>query len=135
MKQYFVDSNIFLRFLIKDDEQKFKHCRRLFENVEQGKIKIIISPFILAEIVWVLRSFYKFQKQEILKALQAIILLKNLRIRDKSDMAMTLELFENTNAKFIDCLIASDNDLQAKKCILISYDEDFDKLNIKREEP
>lgn len=135
MKQYFVDSNVFLRFLIKDDEQKFKRCRRFFEDVETGEIKIIISSFILAEIVWVLRSFYQFQKQEILRALRAIISLKNLRIRDKSDMTMTLELFEQTNAKFIDCLIASDRDLQAKKCTLVSYDEDFDKLKLKREEP
>lgn len=135
MKKYFVDSNIFLRFLIKDDEQKFKRCQQFFEDVEAGKIKIIISPLVLAEIVWVLGSFYKFGKQKILQALQAIILLKNLKIRDKSDIIAALALFEQTEAKFIDCLIASDRDLQAKKYVLISYDDDFDKLGIKRNEP
>ena len=135
LKTYFIDSNVFLRFLVQDDAKAFESCVAFFKKIEQGRVKIVISPLVFAEIVWVLKSYYKFKKEKIIQALRAILLLKNLSVQDKSDPLKAIELFENNAIKFIDCLIASDKNLQTQQYALISYDRDFDALGVIREEP
>jgi predicted nucleic acid-binding protein len=48
---YFLDSNIFLRPIIKDNFQKVKECEILFEEIKRGKLKAFTSNLVLSEIV------------------------------------------------------------------------------------
>jgi len=132
---YFIDTNIFLRTLIKEDEKSFKDCYFVLNLIKENKIKAFTSTLILAEIDWVLESFYKFEKSEVVRALKSILKLKGLRIIDKMNLKFALELFETKNIKFIDALIGSNPQIFQKKAIVISYDKDFDKISIKRKEP
>lgn len=132
---YFIDSNIFLRTLIKEDEKSFKECYQFLNLVQENKIKAFTSSLILAEINWVLESFYKFKKSEIIKALKSILNLKGLKIVDKTKPILAVEIFQNFNVKFIDALIASNLQVFKKQAIVISYDKDFDKMKIIRKQP
>ena len=132
---YFIDSNIFLRTLIKEDEKSFKECYQFLNLVQENKIKAFTSSLILAEINWVLESFYKFKKSEIIKALKSILNLKGLKIVDKTKPILAVEIFQNFNVKFIDALIASNPQIFKKQAIVISYDKDFDKMKIIRKKP
>lgn len=132
---YFIDSNIFLRTLIKEDEKSFKECYQFLNLVQENKIKAFTSSLILAEINWVLESFYKFKKSEIIKALKSILNLKGLKIVDKTKPILAVEIFQNFNVKFIDALIASNLQIFKKQAIVISYDKDFDKMKIIRKKP
>ena len=127
---YFIDSNIFLRTLIKEDEKSFKECYQFLNLVQENKIKAFTSSLILAEINWVLESFYKFKKSEIIKALKSILNLKGLKIVNKTKPILAVEIFQNFNVKFIDALIASNLQIFKKQAIVISYDKDFDKMKI-----
>ncbi|MFH1713288.1 MAG: PIN domain-containing protein [Candidatus Jacksonbacteria bacterium] len=131
---YFLDTNIFLRFLIKENKKTFNDCERLFSLIEQGKIKAVVSSYVMAEIVWVLLSFYKFDKNKIIEALR-VFQAAGISIKDQVDFNLTLILFEKYKVKFIDCLIASQKAVQNKKMTIISYDQDFDKFRVKRIEP
>jgi len=82
-----------------------------------------------------LDGFYKFEKQKVIEALDGIIKLKNLKIIDKFDPQLALDIFQKNNVKFIDALISSNPQIFQMKIIIISYDKDFDKLNVKRKEP
>lgn len=132
---YFLDSNIFLRPAVKDDLQKVKECEVLFGKIKKEEIKVFTSNLVLAEIVWVCSNFYGLQKEEIIKILGGILKFKNLKIIDKFDPFLTMELFEKYNVKFIDVLIASNPQISQKKVIMVSYDRDFDKIGVKRKEP
>ena len=99
------------------------------------KVKAFTSSLILAEINWVLESFYKFKKSEIIKALKSILNLKGLKIIDKANPMLAIEIFQNFNVKFIDALIASNSQLFKKEAVVLSYDKDFDKIKIIRKEP
>lgn len=61
--RYFLDSNIFLRPIVKDDPEKVRDCERLFEKIERGAIKAFTSNLVLAEILWVGIGFYKIKKK------------------------------------------------------------------------
>lgn len=132
---YFVDSNIFLRPIVKDDLEKVKECERFFEEIKEGKIKVFTSNLVLAEIVWVGSSLYKIKKDEIIKALKGILDFRNLKIVNNFDSRLGVEIYEKFPVKFIDALIASNPLIFQKKVIVVSYDKDFDKIGIKRKEP
>jgi predicted nucleic acid-binding protein len=132
---YFLDSNIFLRPIVKDNLERVKECEILFEKIKKGELKVFTLNLVLAEIVWVCASFYQIKKEEILKILKSIFKFKNLKIIDDFNSYLAIELYEKYNIKFIDALIASNPAIFQKKVIVVSYDKDFDKIGIKRKEP
>lgn len=135
MSKVFIDTNIFLRTLIEEDKKSFKDCFQLLQNIKTNKLRGVTSSVILSEVAWTLFSYYKFSKPEVVKALRSIINLRGLSIIDKFQHEIALSLYEKNNVKFIDALIASNPDIFNKKWVIISYDNDFDKINIKRMEP
>lgn len=131
---YFIDSNIFLRVLVKEEETSFRDCLKLLEKVQNKKIIALTSDLVLAEINWVLESYYKFSKEKVVAALEGIVNLKGLKIKNSTNISQALELYKENKVKFIDALIASDK-IFVSSGIIISYDKDFDRLKIKRKEP
>jgi predicted nucleic-acid-binding protein len=130
---YFIDSDIFLRVLIK--EKKFEECYKILDLVRKNKIKAITSSLVLAEIDWVLEGFYKFEKMEVIEGLKSILKLRGLKIFDKINPSLAIELYQSYNIKFIDALIASNPKIFKKEIAIISYDKDFDKIGVIRKEP
>jgi len=137
MKEYkfFLDSNIFLRPIVKDDEVKQNECRDLFNRVNENKLITVTSSFVLAEIVWVCQKFYGLDKETVVGALKRILNYKGIKVLDGSNTALAVDIYERYNIKFIDALIASHPKIQSKEMIVVSYDKDFDKLGIIRKEP
>ena len=134
-KKYFLDTNIFLRIIIKEDENSFLECTNLIKLIESGKVIAKTSSIVLSEVVWTMRSYYKLSKEDVLEAVQSILTLRNLKMIDSYEIEIALELYRNNNVKFIDTLIASIPDIKNNKLLIISYDKDFDKLPVKRINP
>lgn len=132
---YLIDSNIFLRFLVRDDERMWKDCVGFFQAIEHGQVNAYIPTVIAAEIQFVLFSFYGFERSRIVDALKRIATMPNLRIHDDLVLPQAIFLYEKKNVKFIDCFLASSDRVQKGDATIISYDRDFDKLGIKRVEP
>lgn len=135
MSTYFVDTNIFLRTLIKEDEDIFQECVEFLQAIKQNKINGATSTIVLAELAWTLSSYYKFTKNKIIIALDSILKLSGLKIVDGYDMYIALKSYKNKNVKFIDAVISSIHTIQGKIWVVVSYDKDFDKLYILRQEP
>lgn len=125
---YFLDTNIFMRVLVRADDQSFKECSRLLNKVKQGDIQTVTSSLVLAEVSFVLKSFYKFSKPEIIEALESILSLKNLVIQDGYDSRIALTLFEKHNVKFVDTLLAAHTLVADGRAIMVSYDREFSRL-------
>ncbi len=132
---YFIDTNIFLRVLNKEDEKSFNECFKLLKLIKESKIKIFTSDLVLAEIAFTLISFYKFKKIDVIESLKSVVNLTGLKIINKADMKIALEFYEKYNIKFIDAVIASNSLILQKKMKIISYDNDFDKIGTVRIEP
>ena len=52
---YFIDTNIFLRVFVKENEKAFKECLDILELVKNGKIKAFINNLVIAEVNWILK--------------------------------------------------------------------------------
>lgn len=133
--QYFVDTNIFLRTLIKEDEVQFNKCRIFLQQIKENKIEAYTNTLVLAEVVWTLTSYYQFSKSSVIQALRSIINLRGLKIVDNYDYLTALGLFEKYSVKYIDTLIASNSQVHSKQATIVTYDQDFKKLPVLYKEP
>ncbi|MDR0878212.1 MAG: PIN domain-containing protein [Treponema sp.] len=106
MKQYFVDSNIFLRYFNKDEPKHAAAAAALFKKAKDGDIELFCGPPVFFEIAWVLRSFYKLANSDILDTLESILSIPNLKISDVEHVGAAIALARRKNRGFADSYIA-----------------------------
>jgi predicted nucleic acid-binding protein len=135
MKQYFIDSNVLLRVIVRDSEKSFRECFDFLQKVEGGKINAVTSNVVLAEVVWVLDSFYKMSKTKIVEALEKMRSSRFFKLVDNFDFDLALSFYSRYGIKYVDAIMASNHNIQSKKWTVVSYDKDFDKLGVIRKEP
>jgi len=135
MTRKFIDTNIFLRYLTKDDPAKFERCRGLFKKAVEGKTTLATSGIVIAELVWTLLSYYKVPKAEVIETISIIVATEGLYIPDKDIITDALVLYGRQNIDYIDAYNAVFMRYH-KMSGVYSYDEDFDKVEgVRREEP
>ena len=135
MKERFIDTNIFLRYLTRDDPSKYDNCREIFKKAIEGKIALVTSGMVIAELVWTLLSYYKIAKADIVEKVTIIVSTENLFIPDKNIIADALVLYSRKNIDYIDAYNAVFMKYHGLDEIY-SYDRDFDAIEgIKRTEP
>jgi predicted nucleic-acid-binding protein len=135
MKPIFIDTNIFLRILTKDNKRMFDECMRLLIFIKAGKVESRTSTLVLSEIVWTLGTTYSFSKKRIADAIKSIINVPEIKVVEGHEIMLATEFFEKYSVKFIDSLIASIPGIQSGEWTIVSYDKDFDKLGVRRMEP
>jgi len=123
----FLDTNIFLRYLTKDDEEKAYKVLDLLKKIEKGEEKVITSPLVIFELIFTLQKYYKLPKEEIRDLVLPLINLRGLKLPYKAVFEKTLEVFPNTNVSFAD-LFNYFFMLEHEVKEIYSYDEDFDEL-------
>ncbi len=137
MTPQFVDTNIFLRHLTKDDPKKAKVCLELFRKAELGEVVLTTSETVIAEVVYVLSSkrTYNLPHNAIKKRLRSLLSLKGFKLSHQQIYLRALELYAAYQIDFEDCLSIAHMERQQLKEIY-SYDQDFDQVTgVKRLEP
>lgn len=131
MKKLFLDTNIWLRFILEDNEQA-RDCRELITQIETGKWRVYTSTIVMLEINYVLSSVYKIKTVQVLDDLESILKTRNLTLIETTNFVTALKLNRRTRVKLSDCVIA----IQVpKQMIFVSYDQDFKKLPVLLKNP
>jgi predicted nucleic acid-binding protein len=133
----FVDTNVFLRLLTRDDPGKAERCFALFERARRGEIVLHTSETIVAEIVYVLSSrvTYRLPREEVATALRPILAIPRLRLEQKESVLRALDRWQVTNLDFEDCL-AIEQVLRDDLDGIYSYDRGLDRVpGVRRLEP
>lgn len=103
----FVDTNVFLRFFVRDVESFYQKAKELFEKAEKGVVKLETSDMVIAEIVWVLESYYDFTKAETKEVIDTILETKNIKVANHSRVKEAVNMYASGKMDFIDaCNIA-----------------------------
>lgn len=131
----FVDTNIFLRFLINDDPQKTDACEALFKKAVAGEEILFTTDMVIAEIIWVLESYYEVNKKDVREMVEKILNTENLICPGKEILINALALYEEKNIDFIDAYNAFSIRVEGVN-ELYSYDKHYDRITwLKRIEP
>jgi len=135
MENKFVDTNVFLRYLTKDDLSKYERCRQMFKRALDGEITISTSGMVIAELIWTLLSYYKVPKAEVIEKVSVILGTENLFVPDKDVLADAIVLYARKNIDFIDAYNAVFMKYHGLREIY-SYDGDFETIeDIESKEP
>jgi len=102
-----LDTNVILRYLIKDNEALFQAVKPLFLKAEKGELSLYIHPITLAELVWTLESFYCYEKDKIVNVLTRLINAQGIEVPDKETVQNALMLYLDANVDYIDAYLAS----------------------------
>jgi len=101
-----VDTNVVMRFLVRDDEKQFQAVRRFFQRVDEERQHIFVSFVVVLEIFWVLEKKYTRTRSEILDTLQALNKLPIIKWESKTLMERFLQLACTDKVDLSDLLIA-----------------------------
>ena len=121
-----LDTNLLVRYLTRDGPSQYAKVAALIEAATDRGDRFMINSAVLCELVWVLRTAYKYSHQEIATALDQILATAEFDIERQDEARQALRDFQSTKADFSDALIGrinrslraehtatSDNDLKA----------------------
>jgi len=126
MIRLIADTNIFLRFLLKDNPRQYVQARAVFARVKEKKIELIIPQIVIFEIAFALDKYYGFPKQKIIEGLQTIIAGSDTNIEDHQVFKKALDIYNQRNISFVDCFLdaySKEHDAE-----IFTFDKNLKKL-------
>jgi predicted nucleic-acid-binding protein len=104
-----VDTNVLVRFLVRDDEDQFERAQKLIKLEVAAGRRVFVSLLVLLETEWVLRSRYSLQKNLIIEAISRLLDAADVRFEDEPAIEEALFIWKDATADFADCLIGAKN--------------------------
>ncbi|MBE7460797.1 MAG: type II toxin-antitoxin system VapC family toxin [Zoogloeaceae bacterium] len=104
-----IDTNVLVRFLVRDDEAQFERARRLIKREIAAGRRVFVSQLVLMEAEWVLRSRYGLSKSRIAGAFSGLLDATDVGFEDEPAVEEALFVWKDTPADFADCLIGARN--------------------------
>lgn len=133
----FIDANIFIRHLTRDDPEKAQACFDLFRRTERNEINLATSEAVIAEVVYLLASkqLYDVLRERIRELLRPLLSLPGLKLAPRRMYLRALDLYAIYAIDFEDALLVAQMERQ-KVTEVYSYDRDLDQVDgITRLEP
>ena len=135
----FLDTNVILRFLTGDDEEKAEACFRLFQRVQRGEEELLTCEAVVIEVVYVLsspRAGYRLSHEAIRSRLVPILTLRGLRLPQKRVYLRALDIYASCPFLDFEDALAAAHMERLGVSEIVSYDRDFDRVaGLQRVEP
>lgn len=122
-----LDTNLIVRHLVQDNPAQAKIAGKLFEACDRGSLVLIILSAVLAEVVFVLESFYGHPCRSIAEVLSALIASPGIKLTDEQMHLFALSEYAKGKQHFVDCLIAAD--AKNRNLSVATFDQGFHKLS------
>jgi len=79
----------------------------------------------LAEIVWVLQSYYSLKKPAIITSLRALIETKGIKL-NRELLGLIISIYQDNNISYIDAYLAARSKLENK--LLYTFDQRLEQI-------
>jgi predicted nucleic-acid-binding protein len=123
----FLDTNLLVRFLTNDDPAKADRVDGLLRKAAGGTVRLVTADIVIAELVWVLESFYHLDRKAIREKVEAILATPGLEVVNGKLVQKAIVYYAEFNTDFIDGYIVA---LMEKMKIGGIYS--FDKKHLSR---
>ncbi|SNR93791.1 PIN domain-containing protein [Desulfurobacterium atlanticum] len=124
-KEKILDTNVILRYLLKDDNDLYLKAEKIINSVKSGECYLFIPQAVFVEVVFVLQKLYKVPRNEIVNALNFFLFLKGCKVQDKEVIEKALVIYKTTNLSFVDALLCAFK--RGRKYLLETFDKDLIK--------
>lgn len=99
------DTNLLVRHLTEDDPEQTKRVRAWLGEAKANRENIFVSQLVVAELCWVLKSVYDFDRKGIAHGLRELLEDAQFLFEDRPMIEEALDAFTHANADFPDHLI------------------------------
>ncbi len=127
----YLDTNVIIRYLVKDDAGAAAASKTFFQRVADGEEEIFTSETVIGEVVYVLnspRGPYRLDREQLRARLVPILALPGLKLLEKRAHLRALEVFATMPfLDFADAMAVAYMEARGVREI-VSYDRDFDRL-------
>ena len=113
-----LDTNVLVRFLVRDDERQAETIYRIFKQAESDKEVFFVPLLVVLETVWVLESVYKIPRQDILDSVNELILMPILKFETQPAILNFISAARETKMDLSDLLIAHSAKFSGCECVL-----------------
>lgn len=126
-----LDTNVLVRHLTGDPPGQARRATALL----RARHELILTDLILAEMVYVLESFYERPRLEISELIRALLALPSIAVVDHDLLLRAAELYEVVRLDFAEAYVAALAELSDVNRVA-SFDRQIDRVKtIKRVEP
>lgn len=127
----FVDTNVLVRHLTGDPLAQARRATRFLEEADD----LLLPDLILAEVAYVLESFYEVARTQVASTLRAILAFPAIRVVDAELLQRAVEVYEVHRLDFADAYLVASAERTGVGAIA-SFDRALDRVGtIRREEP
>lgn len=103
----FIDANVILRHLTGDDPKQSPNATALIERAVEGTQPLVTTAMVIAEVVWVLESYYELSASAIKRKVLAILGTPSLEVENRDRVLQAIVWYEEKNVDFIDAFNAA----------------------------
>ncbi|MFP4580020.1 MAG: PIN domain-containing protein [Candidatus Sumerlaeia bacterium] len=101
-----LDTNIIIRFLVRDDENQARLVYQHLAKAEKERRRFFISSLVVLETIWVLQSAYGLSRAEVLEALDDMRHMAVFAFEDEEVLVRLLNEALESRCDLADLLIA-----------------------------
>jgi predicted nucleic-acid-binding protein len=119
----YVDTNVLVRHLTNDPPDQASRATAILENAE----RLILSDVVVAELVYVLESYYERPRRQIAESVQSLLTLSSIAVSNHDLLLRALELYEHTRLDFAEAYLAAAAELTGVSTVA-SFDRALDRV-------
>lgn len=127
----FVDTNFFLRFLLKDIKDQYLEAESLFKSGAKGEIAIATSLVVIFEIFWVLNSYYGYNRNQLSKTIKGVLSMTFIHLKERELLMQSIMVYDTTNLSLGDCyniVFAQESNIKDFKTFDAKLNKEFEKI-------
>ncbi len=100
-----LDTNTIVRFLVNDNEKQAKIVRNILRDAEKKGESLFVTGPVILETIGVLSSVYQCSRNDIIQALEDLLVLPVLEIQTHHQVAQLCKLARASNTDLSDIYI------------------------------
>ena len=127
----FVDTNVLIRHLTGDPPGQAAQATRLLSQAGQ----LLLPDLIVAEVVYMLESFYEVPRTRVAELVRAIIAFPAIEVADEPALLRAVEVYEVHRLDFADAYLVAEAEISGVNAVA-SFDKAIERVpTVRRVEP
>lgn len=102
------DTNVIVRFLVKEPPDQYLRARGLMKKVSEGQVQLRVSAAVVGEVAAVLHHVYDVAQRDVAEKLLALFTSKGIELEEADHIVVSLERSRDlTDIDFVDAYVAA----------------------------
>lgn len=122
-----LDANVILRHLTGDPPEMAEAALAALTEAEKGRAELHVLQVTVAEVVWVLESYYGHGREAIGETVAAFLEADGLVVEEADRLQVALALYRSEDVDFADAIVAAAARGDGPPAVC-SFDRDFERV-------